>query len=101
MTLQIGKYQAEGPYFDADSLKRLSGVYVILGRSQNTSPWNVLDIGEAGDVRERIETHDRKDQWKGCGHSQLAVAPIYSNSSQRMLIERELRNQYNPPCGDR
>ena len=101
MSLQIGKYQAEGPYTDTINLKRLSGVYVILGRSNQAASWNVLDVGESGDIRERIENHDRKDQWKRCGHNYLAVAPIYVNALQRTHVEQELRQQFNPPCGKR
>ena len=33
------------------------------------------------------------------GHAELSVAAIYADAHNRMLIERQLRAQFNPPCG--
>lgn len=99
MSIQIGNYHAEGPFGNVEGLLARSGVYVILGRSAQTSPWNVVDIGEAGDIQNRVKCHDRAPDWVRQGHGQLAVAAIYVDERNRMLIERQLRTQFNPPCG--
>lgn len=99
MSIQVGNYHAEGPFRNAASLHARSGVYVILGRPTILTPWQVVDIGEAGDLQQRVSCHDRKMCWAGQGHAELAVAAIYSDEHNRMLIERQLRHQYNPPCG--
>lgn len=101
MSIQIGKYTAEGPYGNVDDLRKASGVYVILGRSSNAVNWNVVDVGESKDVHDRVSNHDRADDWKRQGHVTLHAAPIYANEAQRMQIEQDLRQQYNPPCGER
>jgi hypothetical protein len=100
MAIQIGKYNFEGPYSDASSLRDQSGVYAILG-SDGSSPWNVVDVGESDQVRTRVMNHDRSDCWKRQRHARLAYAAYYCNESDRMRIEQELRAQFKPPCGDR
>ncbi|MEO1328744.1 MAG: hypothetical protein AAFW46_03705 [Pseudomonadota bacterium] len=99
MSIQIGGYNADGPFGNVSSLQARSGVYVILGKPQATANWNVVDVGESGDVKDRVAKHDREPCWRGLGHSELAVAAIYADQRNRMLIERELRTKYNPPCG--
>jgi len=99
MSIQIGNYHAEGPFGNVSNLLAQSGVYVVLGRSNQVSNWNVVDVGEAGDIQDRVANHDRTPSWRGQGYTELAVAAIYADEPNRMLIERELRGQYNPPCG--
>jgi hypothetical protein len=99
MSINIGKYHAEGPFGNENNLQPQSGVYVILGRGNGTANWNVVDIGESENIRERVANHDRAPCWRGQGHAQLSVAAIYADARSRMLIERQLRAQFNPPCG--
>jgi hypothetical protein len=99
MSIQIGNYHAEGPFGNVSSLFARSGVYVILGRLSAASPWCVVDIGESGDVCDRVSCHDRAPDWRRQGHAELAVAVIYADERNRMLIERQLRVLFNPPCG--
>jgi hypothetical protein len=61
----------------------------------------VVDIGESGDVKDRVANHDRKPQWQRTGHASLSVAALYCDAAARMKIEQQLRQQYNPACGDR
>lgn len=100
MSIQIGNYHAEGPFGNVDQLHPQSGVYVILGRSGHNARWNVVDVGESRNINERVANHDRSPCWRGQGHRELAVAPIYADERNRMLIERDLRATYNPPCGE-
>ena len=101
MSIRLKGYTADGLYGNADGLKNASGVYVILGRNGDAETWKVVDVGESSDVNNRVATHDRSDCWKRRGYRTYGVAVIYCNAAQRMQIERELRNQFDPPCGDR
>lgn len=100
MAIQIRNYNFDGPHGHTSALRAQSGVYVILGRSGGNT-WAIVDIGESQNVRERIGNHDRKPDWQRQGHRELAAAALYVPEWQRMLIERELRIHYNPPCGER
>ncbi len=100
MPIQIGSYNFDGPHQNTAMLWNQSGVYAILGSNGNNS-WSVVDIGESYDVRTRVENHDRAFCWRSRGYQALTVAAYYVPEWQRLLIERELRAQYQPPCGDR
>jgi hypothetical protein len=100
MSIQIGQYAFEGPYKDTSLFQNLSGVYAVL--CHNNGQYNIVDIGEAGDVRNRLDTHDRKDCWKRECKGTLLFCVLYTPHKQqagRMVIEQELRAQFKPPCG--
>lgn len=99
MSINIGNYHAEGPFGNDNNLQARSGVYVILGRRAVTANWSVVDVGESENVRERVSNHDRAPCWRGQGHAELNVAAIYADEKNRMIIERQLRAQFKPPCG--
>jgi hypothetical protein len=101
MSITIGNLSFDGPFTDTSQLQARSGVYAILGCGSAGGNWIVVDVGESGDVKTRIDGHDRKLQWHGAGHATLAVAANYCDAPTRMLVERQLRQQYNPACGDR
>ena len=101
MSIQVGKYTAEGPFLNTASLHNQSGVYVILGRANDNARWSVVDVGESGEMRDRVENHDRAPCWRGQGHANLGVAAIYCDATRRMAIEADLRAQFDPPCGKR
>ena len=100
MTITIGNYNFEGPYYNESQLKDQSGVYVILG-GNGSAAWKVIDIGESEQLRTRVAAHDRSDSWKRQRHATLVCATLYCGETDRMRIERELRRHYNPPCGER
>lgn len=99
MSINIGNYHAEGPFSNDNYLQPRSGVYVILGRPNMTASWNVVDVGESENVRARVSNHNRAPCWRGQGHAELGVAAIYADERNRIQIERQIRAQYNPPCG--
>lgn len=99
MSINVGNYHAEGPFGNENNLQPQSGVYVILGRSNAAANWNVVDIGESENICERVANHDRALCWRGQGHAHLSVAAIYADARSQTLIERQLRTQFNPPCG--
>jgi hypothetical protein len=99
MSIQVGDYNAEGPFGNTSGLLARSGVYVILGRSGQAANWIVVDVGESENIQDRVSNHDRKPCWSGRGHAELALAAIYADERNRTLIESQLRLQFNPPCG--
>lgn len=103
MSIPIGKYEFEGPYRDTASLEDRSGVYAILDQRENNR-YGLLDVGESSNVKTRVETHDRKGCWernkKGTIHYAVHYTPGLRQDG-RMAIEQEIRDQYNPPCGER
>jgi len=59
-----------------------------------------LDIGESGDVRDRVENHDRKPCWKRNCSSTIKYAAYYiSGEKERKKIEQAIRKHYKVPCG--
>ena len=100
MSISVGKYTFEGPYTRTNDLENRSGVYAIHCRKKNY----LLDVGESAKVKERIENHDRKNCWTRNCAGTVTVSVLYTpnhRQSGRMAIEQEIRNQYNPPCGER
>jgi len=100
MSLQVMNYTFEGPYASANDLKEMSGVYLIVGNNGGDR-WNVVDVGESGGVKSRVGNHDRAMCWRGLNYTNLQVAVLYANENQRMAIEQQLRQNFNPPCGER
>jgi hypothetical protein len=98
MTINIGNYTFDGTYSSPAHLADRSGVYAVLGATVGGQ--KVVDIGESGSIRTRIQAHDRAHTWARQGLS-LSYAALYCDETSRMRIERELRARYNPPCGDR
>ena len=100
MSITIGRFVFEGPSSSTGSLRNQSGVYAIMTpNGQQTESWDILDIGESGDVRHRIENHDRKDCWQRYGNGSLHCATLYCSATDRTWIESELRTQFTLPCG--
>ena len=100
MTITIGKYTFEGPYTSTDPLEDKSGVYAI--HCKKDDEYYLKDVGESAKVKERVENHDRKDCWEKNCTGTLTYAVKYTPNLQqegRKKIEKEIRDQYNPPCG--
>lgn len=100
MTIQIGNYTFEGEYSSAAGLQERSGVYTILGATNTNGGRRVIDVGESGWIRSRVQSHERANFWARQGLP-LSVAALYCDERTRMRIEQELRGRFNPPCGDR
>jgi len=101
--ITIGKYQFEGPWRidDVDLLDRAC-VYAILCEKTNNR-YDVIYIGESGQIGTRLSTHHRKDCWENKCQSSLYVAVYWTpsdrySSEDRRKIEGELRDEYKPSC---
>lgn len=102
--MQLGRWNFQGPWAQVSSLSKAQGVYAILGRNNSWESWSVVDIGQAGDVNDRVSNHDRSDCWRRQGYRELQVAVLYTpgwTETQRVTVEQELRRQYSPLCGVR
>jgi hypothetical protein len=93
------------PLGEAD-FSDVAAVYVILCVAAGGSQ-TVLDVGQTGQLGSRIDEHERKDCWqKNCPSGNIWVcvyrmpSHIYSESD-RLKVENELRQRFNPPCGKR
>jgi len=98
MGITIGSYTFDGPFSSSASLQGRSGVYAILGPN-GSGGRRIVDIGESGDLRTRIDGHDREACWNRQTSSNWSVAAYYCDEPTRMRIESILRRQYDPPCG--
>jgi len=95
-------YQFDGAYTDPALLSSRSGVYVIWCKKGDN--WDVLDVGEAADVKERVCNHERSSCWsRNCSGIIYYSATYTPNLQQpgRKEIELRIRSLTNPPCGER
>jgi hypothetical protein len=99
MAINLKSYLFEGLYRDPGLLQPASGVYAILGRNLADPQWEVLDLGEADNLREHIGSHARREAWSRQAKRDLACAVLYCDELDRVVIEHELRLHFNPPCG--
>ena len=92
----------DGPYpiAQAGKLKNAPGVYVI--RCRSSSGNTLIDVGQSDKVRDRVMNHDRRECWEKNCKGELEVAATYiPDEQQRLNIEKQIRQRYNPPCGER
>lgn len=101
--IQIGKYNFDGPWsLSSTNLIDRAAVYAILC-SRADGKYDVVYVGETGQAGTRLSNHERATCWsRNCGSS-LYVAVFWTPSDRyttddRRNIEKELRDQYNPPC---
>jgi hypothetical protein len=104
MSIQINNIQFEGPFSSTQYLQNKSGVYVILAQN-NSSNYEILDVGESSDIKFRVENHDRQYCWvRSANNRPIAYSAYYTTGSSeetRLRFESNIRHQYNPKCGDR
>ena len=88
-------YSFKGPFQLRTEFNEVAGVYII-----TTLGNKVVDVGETDNLKERISSHDRKPCWTrnmGC------MLWFYGErrSEERLTIEKNIRDSYNPVCGVR
>lgn len=88
---------------DAD-FKDIAAIYVIICVDKDGS-WTVLDVGQSGELGERMDSHDRKQCWlNNCPNKNVWVCiypmPSKDHSKQdRLDLEGKLRDALKPTCG--
>jgi hypothetical protein len=100
LPLNIYGYDFEGPYSSPDQLPEYAGVYTVW--CYKLSSRLLIDAGQAENVKERLEYHDRKNCWeKYCsGLIYFCVAEV-PDELLRGLLENKLRQGYRPLCGEK
>lgn len=100
MSIKVGKYTFEGPYSSLNKLEDKPGLYAVHRQDNNRE---ILDLGEAAMIKDRIKTHERMKCWLRCSHSRgIAISAYYTKhwtQSNRMKTIKNLRKKYSPPCG--
>jgi len=94
------EYRFNGPYMKTDDLKDDSGTYVVTTKASN-GLHDILDVGESGKVRGRVENHDRADCWAREEKEGLFYSSYYCDEPTRMKVAGDIRAAHNPPCGER
>ena len=101
MAILIDQWNFVGPFTTTAPVLNRSGAYAILTRPPGTSMYRVVDAGESGDLRYRLDCHDRTECWRRNNQGELAVAVLYCDERSRMAVEASLRQKFNPTCGIR
>lgn len=86
---------------EADSLRDSSGIYVIVD-CRSDGKCYVVDVGESGQIRTRVQNHDRAGCWTRHQQGSLQFAVLYTpgwTDDQRRALEGRIRDQYAPLCG--
>jgi len=88
----------EGPFSRTDQLKCQSGVYLVLEYRDNKE--RLLYVGESKNVGRRVEdNHEYRHRWKEECKGDLRYAALYCNEHDRMIVEKAVREEEDPPCG--
>jgi len=104
MTLKItvGKqgYDFSGPYTQPGQLAPKSGTYVVTTKKKS-GKHKLLDVGESGDVKNRVENHDRADCWVREKKDGLFYSGYYCDETARTTLADGIRGKFDLPCGKR
>jgi len=101
--IQIGRYNFDGPWsLNNTNLIDRAAVYAILC-SRGNGNYDVVYVGETGQAGTRLSNHERSTCWNRNCSSSLYVAIFWTSSDRytaddRRKIEKDLRDQYDPPC---
>lgn len=99
MTITVSGHSFDGTYPSPDSLDDESGVYAI--HDNRNGKYHLIDVGESNEVKSRVSDHDRSDCWDRESTGTLTYSALYVDEQERVKIGNEIRQQYNPPCGER
>jgi hypothetical protein len=95
-------YAFNGAFSSPSHLEARAGVYVVWCR--RGEHWSAIAVGEASDVRERLEDHERKSCWERyCRGGVLRYSVHYmpgARQRERRVVEAAIRNAVRPPCGE-
>jgi hypothetical protein len=100
MSFEKWSFTFEGAFESPEPLPEVAGVYGVWSKN-GEDEWDVLDVGQAENVRQRLIVHDRRDCWK-----RLCIGTLYysaypmpeSNETARGRVEAFIREQADPPC---
>ena len=96
MSFELAGLTFEGPHAFYSDLKDEPGIFVIIDDQESVR--RIIDVGEAEQVRSRINFHEREDCWKANSFGTFGVGICYvpmSTAEQRRSMEAAIRND----CG--
>ncbi len=96
----LGAHQFNGPHTNNNTIPAVSGVYIITTLAPNQK-YTVIDVGESHNIKDRVSSHDRSEQWRNHIQTGLHAWVLGASEAERMLIEKAHRIAYNPACGMR
>ena len=99
--MNINNHSFEGPYDHPNNVPSTAGVYVPM--DFRGGQYFVTDVGETGDLRARLSSHERAECWRRHTRGQLRFFVLRmpgSSPDQRRWVEKGVRDNYRPPCGD-
>lgn len=106
VNLTIGGYVFTCVPLGQADLSDVAAVYVLICVAGDGT-WKVLDIGQAGQLENPLERHDREECWHNeCSNDNIWVCvhrmPIEEYTAQdRLERENRLRRRYTLPCGQK
>ncbi len=80
-------------------IPKRSGVYIV-----HDEEGNVLDVGESAKVGQRISTHERRACWLENAVGGVGIHVVWTPGKKkagRRVVERQLRDEFDPGCGER
>lgn len=95
--MNIEGYNFEGPYDpDRGFVNNFAAVYSIVDDKPR-----VVDVGQTNNINDRFPNHERKPCWLRNKYGDIHLY-VYRETSEeiRLRIESEIRERYDPPCGE-
>jgi hypothetical protein len=80
------------------SFKPFGGVYLVL-RKQLTGKYDLLYIGQTGDLSERFDNHHQAPCFNRNGKTHIAIR-LEEFEQRRIYIETDLIRNYKTSCND-
>jgi hypothetical protein len=97
MAFVLSGYTFSGPFDSVDQLNDESGVFVVV--TGETGNWKLIDCGEAGNLKQKISNHERKECWMvEAIEGRLAFFVKLCEVKGRQLIAEEILREHEFPC---
>ncbi len=80
------------------SFKPLGGVYLVL-KKKLLADYDLLYIGQTGDLSERFDNHHKADCFNRNGKTHIAIR-LEESEQRRLNIETDLIRNYKTSCND-
>lgn len=96
--INLAGYTFDGHHSDGANWKQVPAVYAPLDGPSG----DPVDVGETDNLKERLENHERRPCWENHAIRGLYfVVRVEESETRRKVIEKAVRDYYDPPCGDK